>query len=86
MRTPPKVIVPLYLTSLIVRAYTICYLLFVLWLGLKDGKFIRWEWIVVIAISRILFIILVFRVSLSMADGIVDTVLKNVWNHRDTNL
>jgi|JI6StandDraft_1071083.scaffolds.fasta_scaffold23591_3 hypothetical protein len=86
MRAPKKLLFPFYLVSLLVRCYTICYLIFIFWLGLQDREFKRWEWIIALVISRLLFIVLVFRVSLSMANSIVDTVLKNVWNRRENNL
>lgn len=42
MRAPMKILLPIYLASLIVRCYTVLYLIFVLWLGIKDKKFDRW--------------------------------------------
>lgn len=86
MRTPKKLTFPIFLASLGVRLYTVCYLIFVFALGLRDHEFDRWEWIIALVISRLLFIILVFRVSLSVADSIVETILKNVWNRRENNL
>jgi len=71
MRAPMKLLFPFYLTSLLVRAYTVCYLAFIFWLSLIEHKFSRWEWIIAMLVSRLLFIILVFRVALSLSDSIV---------------
>lgn len=71
MRAPKKILIPIYIATLFVRLVTVFYLIFVLWLGIVDHEYDRWIWIVAWVISRLLFIIMVYRVSFSMSTSIV---------------